>query len=128
MSLVELAEVRKQLDKYLCKDWARPRTSLYGVPILFNRKKDGTLKICIDYRALNQQTRLDKYPLPKIDDLLYQLVNSYCLCNIDLHTGYHQAAIHPGDDYKTDFLPNYGLFLFLVLPFVLSNTPLYFNN
>ena len=70
MSLVELAEVRKQLDEYLSKGWIRPSTSPYGASILFSRKKDGTLRMCIDFRALNQQTKPDKYLLPRIDDLL----------------------------------------------------------
>ena len=70
MSPVELAEVRKQLDEYLSKGWIRSRTFPYGGPILFAKKRYGTSRICIDYRALNQQTRLDKYPLPRINDLL----------------------------------------------------------
>ena len=89
MPPVELAEFRKWLDEYLSKGWIRPSTSTYGAPILFSRKKDGTPKICIDYRALNKQTRLDKYPLPSIDDLLDQLLNANYLGSIDLYTGYH---------------------------------------
>ena len=89
MSHVELVEVRKQLDKYLRKDWIRPRTSPYGAPILFIRKNDGNLRMCTEYRALNWQPRPDKYPLPRINDLLYQLANAYYLSKIDFYTGYH---------------------------------------
>ena len=92
------------------------------VPILFARKY-GTLRICIDYRDLSQQTRLDKYPLPRIDGLLAQLVNANCLSSIDLYTGNYKVAICPGDEYKTAFLPRYGFFEFLVFPFGLRNTP-----
>ena len=100
-----------------------PAPLLMGPPFFLLGKKDGTLRMCIDYRALNQQTRPDKYPLPRIDDLLDQLVNANCLSSIDLYTGYHQVAIYPGDEYKTAFLSRYGLFEFLVLPFGLINTP-----
>ena len=99
MSPVELVEVRKQLDEYLSKGWIRLSTSPYGAPILFSGKKDGTLRMCIDCRALNQQKRPDKYPLPRINNLLDQLVNANSLSSIDLHTGYNQVAICPGDKY-----------------------------
>ena len=103
ISPVELIKVRKQLDGYLSKGWIRPSTFFYVEHILFSRKKDGTLRMCIDCKALNQQTRPDKQPLPRIDDLLDQLVNANCLSSIYLHTGYHQVAFHPGDKYKTAF-------------------------
>ena len=89
MSPVELAKVKKQLDKYLSKGWIWPNTPLYGDPILFIREKDGTLRICIDYRALNKQTRPDKYPFPRIDDQLDQLVNAYYFNSIILYIGYY---------------------------------------
>ena len=120
---VELAEVRIELDEYLRKGWIRPSSSPYGAPILFAKKKYGTLRMCIDYRALNQKTKPDKYLLPRINDLLDCLVNANCLSSIDLHTGYHQVEIRPGDEYKTAFLSRYGLFEFIVLPFGLENTP-----
>ena len=73
MSPLELAEVRRQLDLYLEKGWIRPSNSPFGAPILFVRKKDNTLRMCVDYRALNAVTVLDRYPLPRIDDLLDRL-------------------------------------------------------
>ena len=79
--------------------------------------------MCIDYRALNHQTRLDKQPLPRIYDLLDWLANANCLSSVDLHTGYHQVAIRPGEKYKTDFLSRRSLFEFPVLPFGLTNAP-----
>ena len=89
MSPAELAEVRRQLDGYLEKGWVRPSTSPYGAPILFVRKKDGTLRMCIDYRALNRQTKLDKYPLPRIDELLDRLCEARVISSIVLAQGYH---------------------------------------
>ena len=108
ISPVELAELRKQLDEYLSKGLIRPSTSLYGVLVLFARKKDGNPKMSINYWALSQQERPDKYPLRRIDNLLDRLVNAYFLTSIDLHTIYYQVAMHPGDVYKTVFLSSYG--------------------
>ena len=121
---MEIVEVRKQLYEYLSKGWIIPNTSPYGAPIFFARNKSRMLRIRIDYRALNQQARLAKYPLPRIGDLLDQLVNTNYLSSIYLHTGYHQVEIRPGDVYKTAFLSRYGLFEFLMLPFGLTNAPL----
>ena len=73
--------------------------------------------MCVDYRDLNQQTRPDKYPLPRVDDLLDWVVNANCLNSIDLHNGYYQVAIHSVDEYKTAFLSRHGLFKFLALLF-----------
>ena len=106
---VELTEVRKQLNEYLSKGWIGPSTSPYLAPILLARKKDRSLKICIDYRALNQQIRPNKYPITRIDNLLDCLVNANYLSSIDFHTVYHQFAICPGDEYKTAFLSRHGL-------------------
>ena len=119
---MELAELKKQLDKYLSKGCIRPRTSLYGAPILFASKKDGTLEMWLEYGALNQQ-RSDKYPLPRTDDLLDWLAYANCFSSIYLYTGNYQVAIFPGDEYKKKFLSRYGLFKFLVLPFDSTNAP-----
>ena len=106
MSPVKLYKVRIQLEEYFNKGWIKPITSPYGVSILFCRKKDGTLKMCIDYQALNLQTKPDKHLLPRIDDPLDWMVYAYCLSSIDLHTGYHQVAICPRNEYKTAFHPS----------------------
>jgi len=84
MSARELEEVRKQLDTLLEKGWIRPSTSPYGHPILFARKKDGTLRMCVDYRTLNANTRVDRYPIPRIDELLDRLGASSYFSSLDL--------------------------------------------
>ena len=84
LSPVELAEIRRQLDSYLAKGWVHPSCSPYGAPVLFARKADGSLHMCVDYRALNQQTVKDKYPLPQIDDLLDRLAHANVISSIDL--------------------------------------------
>ena len=89
MSPVELAETRKQLDELLAKGWIRPSSSPYGHPILFVRKKTGELRMCIDYRLLNKQTRLDRYPVPRIDSLLDSLQGLAVYSLLDLRSGYH---------------------------------------
>ncbi len=89
MSQPELAEVRRQLDEYLAKGWIRPSASPYGHPILFVRKKTGELRMCIDFRSLNQNTKLDAYPIPRIDTLLDSLSGSTNFSILDLRSGYH---------------------------------------
>ena len=89
VSAAELAEVRRQLDEYLEKGWIRPSCLLYGAPIIFIRKKTGELRMTVDYRALNRQTKKDVYPLPRIDDLLDKLSKARFLSAIDLASGYH---------------------------------------
>ena len=89
MSQSELAEVRQQLDEYMSKGWIRPSSSQWGAPVIFVRKKDGSMRMCIDYRMLNQRTVRDSYPLPRIDDLLDVLGEARYFSKIDLRSGYH---------------------------------------
>ena len=84
-----MAEVRRQLDEYLEKGFIRPSTSPYGAPILFARKKDGMLRMCVDYHALNKNTKKDAYPIPRIDDLLDRLQKARLFSKIDPSQGYH---------------------------------------
>ena len=91
VSAAELAEVRRQLDEYLEKGWIRPSSSPYGAPIVCIRKKTGELRMTVDYRALNHETKKDIYPLPRINDLLDKLLKAMCLSAIDLASGYHQV-------------------------------------
>ena len=84
MSDREQVEVRKQLDILLEKGWIRPSVSPYGHPILFARKKDGSLRMCVDYRTLNANTRVDRYPIPRIDELLDKLGKSKFFSSLDL--------------------------------------------
>ena len=89
MSDPELAEVRRQLDLMLERGWIRPSISPYGHPILFARKKDGSLRMCVDYRSLNRNTRLDRYLLPRIDHILDRLAGARYFSKIDLASAYH---------------------------------------
>ena len=95
ISVAELAKVRRQLDEYLEKGWICPSSSPYSAPIVFIRKKTGELRMTVDYRVLNHQTKKDIYPLPRIDDLLNKLSKAMCLSAIDLASGYHQVRLAP---------------------------------
>jgi hypothetical protein len=91
MSTLELVELKLQLKEMLDKGYIRPSVSPWGAPALFVKKKDSTLKLCIDYRQLNKMTIKNKYPLPRIDDLFDQLRGATIFSNIDLRSGYHQV-------------------------------------
>ncbi len=123
MSPLELQEVQRQLEDYLAKGWIRPSTSPFGAPILFVRKKDGSLRMCCDHRGLNSLTIKNRYPLPRIDELLDQLHGARIFSALDLWSGYHQVRIHPDDIHKTAFRTRYGHYEFTVLPFGLTNAP-----
>src|SRR5277367_4541228 len=103
---------RKELEtqiKYLInKNLITPSKSPYGAPILFAPKQDGTLRMCVDYRALNRQTIRNRYPLPRIDDLIDRLQGAKIFSRIDLRSGYWQIGVKPSDTYKTAFNTNYG--------------------
>ena len=128
MSPAELEEVQKQLQGYLEKGHIRPSTSPYGAPILFVRKKEGTLRMCVDYRALNKQTVKNRYPLPRIDELLDQLHGARVFSKLDLTQGYHQVRVADQDIPKTAFRTRYGHFEFTVMPFGLTNAPATFQH
>ena len=118
----ELAEMRQQLEELLKKGFIRPSVSPWGAPALF-AKKDGSLRLCIDYRRLNQATVKNRYPLPRIDDLFDQLRGASCFSKIDLRSGYHQLGVKEEDIPKTAFRTRYGHFEFRVMPFGLSKRP-----
>ena len=128
MSIAELEELRKQLDAYLSKNWIRHSTSNFAAPVLFQRKSDGSLRMCIDYRGLNKYTKRVEFPLPNVDTLLDQLSGSYVYTALDLAQGYHQIRIKDEDIYKTAFKTQYGLFEFLVMPFGLTSAPSTFQR
>jgi hypothetical protein len=122
----ELAELKKQLQDLLDKGFIRPSTSPWVCPALFVKKKDESLRLCVDYRPLNAVTIKNKYPLPRIDVLFDQLVGAKVFSKIDLHSGYHQIKIRASDFPKTTFSTRYGLYEYLVMSFGLTNAPAYF--
>jgi len=122
----ELAELKVQLQDLLNKGFIRPSSSPWGCPALFVKKKDQSLRLCVDYRPLNAVTIKNKYPLPRIDILFDQLAGAKVFSKIDLRSGYHQIKIRPQDIPKTAFSTRYGLFEYLVMSFGLTNAPAYF--
>jgi hypothetical protein len=122
----ELAELKTQLQDLLEKGFIRPSSSPWGCPTIFV-KKDQTLRMCVDYRPLNEFTIKNKYPLPRIDILFDQLTRARVFSKIDLRSGYHQIRIRPEDIPKTTIITRYGLFEYLVMSFGLTNAPAHFT-
>ncbi|KAH0773630.1 hypothetical protein KY290_010767 [Solanum tuberosum] len=121
MALAELKELKEQLKDLLDKGFIQPSISPWGAPVLFVRKNDGSLSMCIDYRQLNKVTIKNKYPLPRIDNLFDQLQGASYFSKIDLRSGYHQLRVRGVDIPKTAFRTRYGLYEFLVMSFGLTN-------
>jgi len=97
MALAELAELKKQIEDLLEKKFIRPSASPWGAPVLLVKKKDDSSRLCVDYRQLNKLTIKNKYPLPRIDDLLNQLRGATLFSKIDLRSEYHQILVKPED-------------------------------
>jgi hypothetical protein len=121
----ELVELKKQIVELLEKGYIRPSTSPWAAPVLFVEKKDGTKRMCIDYRDLNEVTIKNKYPLLRIEDIFDQLRGASVFSKIDPRSGYHQR-IRPSDIPKPTFITKYGLYEFMVMSFGLMNAPAYF--
>ena len=124
----ELAETKRQIEEYLNAGHVRPSSSPFGAPVLLVKKKDGSMRMCVDYRGLNDITEKNNFPLPRIDDLHDRLVNASFFTKLDLYSGYHQIPIRPGDEPKTAFTSRYGTYEFLVMPFGLTNAPATFQT
>jgi hypothetical protein len=122
----KLTELKIQLQDLLDKGFIHPSASPWGCPALFVKKKDNSLRLCVDYRPLNAVTIKNKYPLPRIDILFDQLARAKVFSKIDLRSGYHQIKIRPSDIPKTTFSTRYGLYEYLVMSFGLTNAPAYF--
>ena len=116
------------MEELLSKGFVKMSTSPWGAPMLFVNKKDGSLRLCIDYRQLNKVTIRNQYPLPRIDDLFDQLRGAKVFSKIDLRSGYHQLKVRREDVPKTAFRTRYGHYEFLVMPFGLTNAPAAFMD
>jgi hypothetical protein len=123
MSTLELQELKMQLKELLDLGLIHPSVSPWGAPVIFIRKKDGSWRLCIDYRQLNKATIKNQYPLLRIDDLFDQMKGATVFSKIDLQSGYHQLRIKEDDVPKTAFKMSFGHYEFIVLPFGLTNAP-----
>ncbi|GKC68549.1 putative reverse transcriptase domain-containing protein [Tanacetum coccineum] len=125
---LEMQELSGQLQELQDKGFIQPSHSPWRVPVLFVKKKDGSLRMCINYRELDKLTIKNRYPLPRIDDLFDQLQGSHYFSKIDPRSGYHQLRVHEDDIPKTAFRTRYGHFQFTVMPFGLTNAPAVFMD
>lgn len=123
MAPAELKELKTQLQELVDKGFIRPNMSPWGALVLFVKKNDDTMRLCIDYRKLNQVTVKNKYMLPRIDDLFDQLRGVSVFSKIDLRFGYHHLWIRDSDVANTAFRSRYGHYEFVVTLFGLTNAP-----
>jgi hypothetical protein len=126
MTTPELAELKEHIKDLLEKRFNHPSSSLWGIPVIFVPKKDGTQRLCVDYRALNEVTIKNKYPVLRIDDLFDQLRGACVFSKINLRSGYHQLKVQECDIPKTAFILRYGMYEFTVMSFGLTNALAYF--
>ena len=124
----ELQALRQFLDENLAAGFIRPSRSSHGAPILFAKKKDGSLRLCVDFRGLNKLSKKDRYPLPLISDLLNSPGKARVYTKIDLRHAYHLIRIREGDEWKTTFRTRYGSFEWRVMPEGLTNAPASFQR
>jgi hypothetical protein len=123
MSVEELKELKKQLTELQEAGYICPSSSPWGALVLFVQKKDGSQRMCVDYRSLNDVTIKNKYLLPRIEDLFDHMRGARAFSKIDLRSGYHQMKIRPSDIPKTAFSTRYGLYEFTIMSFGSTNAP-----
>jgi hypothetical protein len=128
MTELESQTLKKWIDEELSTGKIRRSESEAGAPVMFVKKADGSLRLVVDYRRLNEVTKKNVYPLPRQDDLMAQLQGAKIYTKLDLHWGYNNVRIKEGDEYKTAFRTKYGLFETLVMPFGLTNAPAAFQH
>jgi len=121
-------EVATQLRKMQEGGVIKPSSSPWASPVVLVRKRDGSLRFCIDYRDLNSVTKADTFPLPRVDELLDHLGRSKYFSTLDLVSGYWQVQVHPDSQEKTAFITHQGLYEFQVMPFDLKNAPAVFQR
>jgi len=127
LSATELQVLRKYLTEYLSRGWIRRSKSPAGAPILFAKKKDGSLRLCVDYRGLNKITIKNRCPLPLITESLERLSQAKIYTKLDIREAYHRIRIKEGDEWKTAFRTRYGHYEYTVMPFGLTNAPAQFQ-
>ena len=125
---VELETLKAYIETNLANKFIRSSKSLAGAPILFKRKSDGFLRLCVDYRGLNNLTIKNRYPLPLIGESLDRLGRAKQFTQLDLTSAYHRMRIREGDEWKTAFRTRYGHFEYQVMPFGLTNAPTSFQG
>ncbi|GBG73236.1 hypothetical protein CBR_g12954 [Chara braunii] len=128
LSIPEATEFKRQLEELLRLGFIKPSNSPWGAPVLFARKADGTLRLCIDYRGLNRYTVKNNYPMPRADELFDRLAGNRFFTKIDLRSGYHQICVAAEDQSKTAFRSRFGHYEFTVMPFGLTNATATFQT
>ena len=114
-------DVKEQINNMLKRGWITKSNSPWASPIVMARKKDGNMRLCVDYRLLNKKTIPDKHPIPRITESLDRLQGAEILCSLDLSRAYHQGFMSPESSTKTSFVTPWGIYKWVRIPFGLSN-------